>query len=116
MKSTKGLQKDRDFRKVYRHRNSMANRLLIIYIRENQQAYNRVGFTVSKKVGKATVRNRVKRRMKESYRKNHHQIKIGYDVVFIARDTAANSSMAEIESAMMHLLRKKKMIVKKEVQ
>ena len=114
MKSTVGLQKDRDFRKVYRQRNSMANRLLIIYIRENQEVYNRVGFTVSKKVGKATVRNRVKRRMKESYRKNHPSIKTGYDLVFIARDTTANSTMAEIESAMRHLLRKKKMIKKKE--
>lgn len=116
MKSTEGLQKDRDFRKVYRQRNSMANRLLIIYIRENREVYNRVGFTVSKKVGKATVRNRVKRRMKESYRKNHRQVKTGYDLVFIARDTAAEASMAEIESAMMHLLRKKKLIKKKEVQ
>ena len=115
MKSTVGLQKDGDFRKVYRHRNSMANRLLIIYIRENHENYNRVGFTVSKKVGKATVRNRVKRRMKESYRLKEHHIVPGYDVVFIARDTAADSSMAEIESAMMHLLRKKKMIKKKEV-
>jgi len=114
MKSTVGLQKDRDFRKVYRHRNSMANRLLIIYIRENQEEYNRVGFTVSKKVGKATIRNRVKRRMKESYRKQQDRVKPGHDLVFIARDTAANSSMAEIESAMMHLLRKKKMIKKKE--
>ncbi len=116
MKSTIGLQKDRDFRKVYRHRNSMANRLLIIYIRENQEEYNRVGFTVSKKVGKATVRNRVKRRMKESYRLRHHHVKLGYDVVFIARDTAADSSLAEIDSAMMHLLRKKKLIKKKDVQ
>ena len=116
MKSTIGLQKDRDFRKVYRHRNSMANRLLIIYIRENQEEYNRVGFTVSKKVGKATVRNRVKRRMKESYRLRHHHVKLGYDVVFIARDTAADSSLAEIDSAMMHLLQKKKLIKKKDVQ
>jgi len=92
----------------------MANRLLIIYIRENQEEYNRVGFTVSKKVGKATIRNRVKRRMKESYRKHQDRIKPGYDLVFIARDTAANSSKAEIESAMMHLLRRKKMIKKKE--
>jgi ribonuclease P protein component len=114
MKSTEGLQKDRDFRKVYRHKNSMANRLLIIYIRENQEVFNRVGFTVSKKVGKATVRNLVKRRMKESYRKHHHHITPGYDVVFIARDTASNSTMREIESAMMHLLRKKKLIKKKE--
>ncbi len=90
----------------------MANRLLIIYILENKYEYNRVGFTVSKKVGKSVIRNRVKRLLRESYRLNEEKILQGYDIIFIARNTASKASYREIENAMMHLFKKMKLIRK----
>ncbi|WP_026476758.1 ribonuclease P protein component [Alkaliphilus transvaalensis] len=101
------IRKDEEFRRVYKNSNSMANKLLIIYILKNQTEYNRVGFTVSKKVGKSVVRSRVKRLMKESYRLNQHRIKQGYDLVFVARNGCSTATYKEIESALLHLLKKK---------
>lgn len=90
----------------------MANKLLIIYILKNKYGYNRVGFTVSKKVGKSVIRNRVKRLLRESYRLNEEKILQGYDIIFIARNTASKASYKEIENAMMHLFRKMKLVEK----
>lgn len=90
----------------------MANKLLIIYILKNKYGYNRVGFTVSKKVGKSVIRNRVKRLLRESYRLNEEKILQGYDIIFIARNTASKASYKEIENAMMHLFRRMKLVKK----
>ncbi|MBU5676295.1 ribonuclease P protein component [Alkaliphilus sp. MSJ-5] len=110
MKAINRLKKNEDFRKVYQKRNSMANRLLIIYISKNEYEFNRVGFTVSKKVGKSVVRSRVKRLLNESYRLNDDKVLQGYDIIFVARDTSAESTYKEVESAMIHLLKKMKLI------
>lgn len=112
MKAINKLKKNTDFRKVYKRRNSMANKLLIIYILNNKSEVNRVGFTVSKKVGNSVVRSRVKRLMKESYRLNEDKITQGYDIVFVARDNVAKASYKEVESAMLHLLKKMKLLQK----
>lgn len=112
MRALNRLKKNEDFRRVYRKKRSMANRLLIIYILENKYEYNRVGFTVSKKVGKSVIRNRVKRLLRESYRLNEEKILQGYDIIFIARNTASKASYREIENAMMHLFKKMKLIRK----
>ncbi len=112
MRAINRLKKNEDFRRVYRKKRSMANRLLIIYILENKYEYNRVGFTVSKKVGKSVIRNRVKRLLRESYRLNEEKILQGYDIIFIARNTASKASYKEIENAMMHLFRKMKLVKK----
>ena len=112
MRAINRLKKNEDFRKVYQKKRSMANRLLIIYILKNKYGYNRVGFTVSKKVGKSVIRNRVKRLLRESYRLNEEKILQGYDIIFIARNTASKASYREIENAMMHLFKKMKLIRK----
>ena len=111
MKSTEKIRKDLDFRRVYGNRNSIANRYLILYVKENNLLVNRVGFTVSKKVGKATVRNLVKRRMREGFRNKEKRFKLGYDLVFVARNTAQDATGKEIESAIVHLMKKKKLTV-----
>lgn len=112
MKAINKLKKNEEFRRVYKIRNSMANKLLIIYILNNKNEINRVGFTVSKKVGNSVVRSRVKRLMKESYRLNEDKLLKGYDIVFIARDNASQATYKEVESAMLHLFRKKKLLNK----
>ncbi|KAB3533831.1 ribonuclease P protein component [Alkaliphilus pronyensis] len=109
MKGINRLKKNEDFRIVYKNGKSMANKLLIIYIMKNLSDKNRVGFTVSKKVGKSVVRSRVKRLMKESYRLNDSKLISGYDIVFIARENCKEANFKEVESALLHLIRKMKL-------
>jgi ribonuclease P protein component len=66
----------------------------------------RAGFSVSKKVGKATVRNRVKRLMREGLRARLVQVKPGTDLIFSARPAAATATFGEIRQAMEELLRR----------
>ena len=106
-KETQGLKKDSDFRKVYRHGKSIANRLLVMYTFPNKSDNNRIGISVSKKVGKANVRNKARRRIKESYRLNiDANVKYGYDIVFIARVAIKEADYKDIEKSMTHLIRK----------
>ena len=81
-----------------------------MYIMRNNLEYNRVGISVSKKVGKANVRNKVKRRIRESYRLDvDGKIKSGYDIVFIARVSIIDVQYNEINKSMKHLVNKFKL-------
>ena len=68
MKHTESLKKNRDFQNVYKKGTSFANRYLVMYVMDNGLEMNRVGISVSKKVGNSVVRHRVKRLIKEAYR------------------------------------------------
>lgn len=89
MHFTKPLKKNEDFRKVYKKRRSKADNLFIIYIMENELGYNRLGVSVSKKVGNSVVRHRIKRLVKESYIRLEEDLAIGYDIVVMARERAS---------------------------
>ena len=67
----------------------MANRLLVLYIRENGLPVNRLGISISRKVGKAVLRNRIKRLVKEQMRLHDGEILQGYDLVIVVRTAAA---------------------------
>ena len=110
MKNSESLKKNKDFQVVYRKRISRANRLLIMYISKNQLVNNRLGISVSKKVGNSVVRHRVTRLIRESYRLNEQSFKIGFDIVVIAREQARTSSYAEIEEALLHLAKVQRII------
>lgn len=98
------LRKDTQFRKVYKKGRSYGNSLMVLYVHKNKLDYNRVGFSVSKKVGNSVKRNKVKRRMKEIYRLNVDKFKNGFDLIFIPKKSTAESSYLDIQSAMLHLL------------
>jgi ribonuclease P protein component len=102
MKFSESLKKNSDFQKVYREGKSYANRFLVMYILENGTGSNRVGISVSKKVGNSIVRHRVKRLIKEAYRLHEDMFLNGLDIVVIARISAKKISYWE-ESALMHL-------------
>lgn len=112
MKAANSLKKNDDFRRVYRQKNSIANKLFILYIKKNDLDYSRAGFTVSKKIGKAVVRNKVKRRMREVYRLKEKNIVKGYDLVLVARERCSEATYKEIESGILHILRKKNLILR----
>lgn len=103
MKFSESLKKNRDFQKVYRKGNSNANRYLVMYVLENDLNRNRLGISVSKKVGNSIVRHRLARLIRESYRLNEDRFLCGYDIVVIARASAKDKNYWDIESALMHL-------------
>lgn len=98
-----------DFKKAYDKGKSYGNRNLVLYVRKNKLDYSRLGITISKKTGKAVIRNKIKRQMKEIYRKYSPNIKEGYDLIFIIRRNVPDISFKELESAFKHILKVSKM-------
>ena len=103
MKFSESLKKNRDFQIVYKNGTSLANRYLVMYILENRQKKNRLGISVSKKVGNSIVRHRVTRLIRESYRLNEEKFQPGYDIVVIARVSTKGKDFKTIEDAVLHL-------------
>ena len=107
------LKKNNEFRTVYRRGKSLANNLLVLYTYNNRKnidakngSYNRVGVSVSKKVGNSVVRSRSKRLIMESYRLNEASIKKGFDFIFIARTNIKDRNFHDVEKAMLSLFKK----------
>ena len=98
MEFTSSLKTNNDFRRVYRKGTSAVRPCLVVYVRKNRLSTNRLGFTVTAKVGKAHTRNRVRRRLREIYRLHETGIAPGYDVVVVARTRAANVTYKRLES------------------
>lgn len=105
MKKTDSLKKYDDFRTVYNSKNSFANKYFIMYVSENNSEGNRLGISVSKKVGNSVVRHTVTRLVRESYRLNEDMFSSGLDIVVVARNAASRIRFAEAESAILHLAR-----------
>lgn len=105
MKSFISLKKRKEFDKVYLVKNSFANKYLVMYICDNQLSYNRIGISVSKKVGNSVIRHRVTRLIRESLRLNLKSVKSGYDIVIIARNNILDKRYKEVESALVHLFK-----------
>ena len=103
MKFSGSLKKNEDFQRVYGRKRSFANKYFIMYILENESIYNRLGISVSKKVGNSVVRHRVVRLVRESYRLNEERFNSGLDLVVVARSTAADIDYKAAESALLHL-------------
>lgn len=100
---SESLKKNQDFHKVYKKGKSYANKYLVMYILENDLDNNRIGISVSKKVGNSVVRHRLKRLIKESYRLNESVFNSGLDIVVVARASAKDRTYKEINSALLHL-------------
>ena len=103
MKFSESLKKNKDFQIVYKHGKSFANRFLVMYVLENDKDTNRLGISVSKKVGNSVIRHHITRLIRESYRLQEDMFNSGLDIVVIARATARNADYHQIESALMHL-------------
>lgn len=100
---SESLKKNKDFREVYSKGKSYANKYLVMYVLKNDLGKNRVGISVSKKVGNSIVRHRLTRLIRESYRLNEEKFLKGYDFVVIARIGAREKKCQEIEKALLHL-------------
>ena len=102
---TDSLKKNQDFGNVYRSGKSNANKYLVIYTLKNNSDRNRLGISVSKKVGNSVIRHRLKRLIKESYRLHEKMFNSGLDIVVIARKESDACDYAGIESALLHLMK-----------
>ena len=102
---TDSLKKNQDFGNVYRSGKSYANKYLVIYTLKNNSDRNRLGISVSKKVGNSVIRHRLKRLIKESYRLHEKMFNSGLDIVVIARKGSDACDYAGIESALLHLMK-----------
>lgn len=103
MKFSESLKKNKDFQDVYRKGKSLGNKYLVMYVLPNELGKNRIGISVSKKVGNSIVRHHLTRLIRESYRLHEEQFLFGYDVIVIARTSAKDRTYHEIESALIHL-------------
>ena len=103
MKFSESLKKNEQFQFVYKNGKSYANKYLIMYVKKNGLEKNRIGISVSKKVGNSVVRHRVTRLVRESYRLHESIFNSGLDIVIVGRPSAATVGYKEVESAFLHL-------------
>ena len=105
MKFSCSLKLNHIFRRLYAT-SGHANSYLVLYARRNRLDSNRVGVTVSKKLGHAVVRNRVRRRLREIYRLNEDLFLPGWDLVVVARSRAVNADFSKLTRAYLALAEK----------
>ena len=102
MKFSSALKLNHIFRRLYAT-SGYANSYLVLYARKNRTGGNRVGITVSKKLGHAVVRNRIRRRFREVYRLNEEKFLPGWDIVVVARSRAVDAPFAALEKGYLDL-------------
>ena len=112
MKFSTSLKLNHVFRRLYRT-NGFAGPYLVLYARKNRTGTNRVGITVSKKLGKAHIRNRIRRRLREAYRLNEEQFLPGWDIVLVGRGKALDADFSAIVQSFLSLAKKAGILVEK---
>ena len=99
------LKKDKEFRYVYKKGKSFANKNLVIYYIKNNTKDLKIGISISKKVGKAVVRNRLRRLIKENLR-NMNYIKTGYTIIFLSKIGSEKIDYNQMKGSIKHILKK----------
>ena len=108
MKKEYRVKKSQDFDNIIRKKQSFANRQFVIYYQENKLDYMRLGISVSKKLGKAHERNKLKRYVRESFKTRKDFLK-NYDIIIIVRPAAKGLSFLEFGSSIDHVLKRSKL-------
>lgn len=103
MRFSHSLKENHLFRRLYRRGSSAANAYLVIYCRKNGSEENRVGMTVSAKMGCAVRRNKIRRRLREIYRLNEEKFLPGYDIVVVVRTRGMEADYKQLQKAYLSL-------------
>ena len=103
MKKTDSLSNSRNFKRVYQFGKSKANRFLVMVVLKNGSLRNRLGISVSKKVGNSVQRHHITRLIRESYRLHEEMLSSGLDIAVIARAPVKDASYYEVEKALLQL-------------
>ncbi|CAG9622879.1 ribonuclease P protein component [Sutcliffiella rhizosphaerae] len=107
MRKQQRIKKNKDFQHVFQKGKSMANRQFVIYaVKQEGQSEFRVGLSVSKKIGNAVTRNRIKRLIREAIHELKDRLPVGIDLVVIARKPTAEMSLEEVKSSLQHVIKK----------
>ena len=105
MKFSSSLKLNHIFRRLYRSP-GQADGYLVLYARKNRLGCNRIGITVSKKLGHAVIRNRTRRRLREIYRLNEEKFQPGWDIVVVARSRAVDARFDRLTKSYLTLAKK----------
>ena len=105
MRFSSSLKLNHIFQRLY-HTKGVADGYLVLYARKNRTGANRVGITVSKKLGKAHVRNRTRRRIREVYRLNEEKFQPGWDIVVVARTRSVDAEFSRLTKSCLTLAQK----------
>lgn len=106
MRFSTSLKNNYEFRRLYAKGTSVFSPYAAVYCRKNRTASNKLGITVSTKIGKAVQRNRIRRRFREIYRLNEEKFNSGYDIVIVARTKSRDARFIELESDILRLFGK----------
>lgn len=109
MKFSSSLKLNHIFQRLY-HSKGAADGYLVLYARKNRTDTNRVGITVGKKLGKAHIRNRTRRRIREVYRLNEDRFRPGYDIVIVARSKAVDAPFDKLTGSCLTLAAKMRIL------
>ena len=97
MKAAVTVKENYEFRRIYRKGKSLVSPQMVLYWQKNRQGQSRLGITVSTKLGKAVVRNRVRRQLREMYRLHLPAMKKGYDVILVGRVKAVHTPYSKLD-------------------
>lgn len=106
MKRATTIKENYEFRRMYAKGKSGVSSCLVVYCRQNRREHNRLGVTVSAKLGHAVVRNRIRRRLREIYRLSQPKMRKGYDIILVARSRAVTATYWDLERAYLRLCEK----------
>ncbi|WP_078543252.1 ribonuclease P protein component [Litchfieldia alkalitelluris] len=112
MKKEYRIKKNKEFQSVFQHGKSTANRQFVVYVLQNELEHFRIGLSVSKKIGNAVVRNRVKRLVRQFFLEHKELVDQNKDYVIIARKPVAEMDYAEVRSSLQHVLKRAKVLRK----
>lgn len=110
LRKSEHLRKNSDFKKVYAKGRSCADHFLVLLVLLNDLGRNRIGLSVSAKVGKAVKRNRIKRLLREVYRLNKDKLIQGLDLIFVARKDAVKLDFPKMERSILKLYKRAKIL------
>lgn len=106
MKNVISIKRNKEFLRIYKKGKFFVGKYIVLYVLPNNLNANRLGITVSKKIGKSVKRNRFRRLIRENYRLYEDFIKVGYDCVFVARSSEEIPGFLEIRKEMKFLLKR----------
>lgn len=109
--NTVTIKKNFEFRRIYKKGRSFVSPLIVVYVLKNKKGFNRIGITTSKKIGKAFMRNRARRIIREAFRSYEVKLQKGYDLVFVARTKTCLAKEQGVEKALGGIFSKSKLFI-----
>jgi ribonuclease P protein component len=111
LKKSYRIKKNEDFQQIFRKKKSVANRQFVIYLMDKpEQKHFRVGLSVSKKLGNAVTRNRIKRYIREAIKEIKGNLYENKDFIVIARHPVSEMDFHEVKKSLLHVMKIAKLL------